>query len=352
MFCIKAIALALMVLQAESATRNVAKPRDHVQHSPHQQPSPAAFLGKNSKSSCAAPDDCSPALAMVLATNDVLKESEEVEKAAEKAETMATEAKSQVAKVKSAIKNEAGAVAEQTATQEKAKAVEEEVKNEDAEIKTAEKVQAEEEIESKAAKTPEAKETLKENAADTKKEVQEQVIEKKIKEEEKEALDQKVVVATMNAITDKADVEAEEGTFKKEEEMVKNQEKLAEPKKIYDVDLKSYKVKKKVLATKPAALPAIEEIKNAELAKLDQADANTKEAKVQIQEAEKTVEKAKEQFKETVQEGEKEEEMDKIVADMGSVKALENSLKKCKPCIDEQKAKAALTVAPSPAAAR
>lgn len=326
------LCVAVCFATAVSATRSVAVPV--VKKADVGQ---KAFLGKDSETAC-TDGPCVKKVDMVLKVNSVLSSAQEVEHKAEEADVEAKQMVETVAKVKAAKKEESASKAEEVAAEEKVKIVKEEVDNEETEIKEKEQVVAKEKEEAKKVVSPAAKKVVKKDEDEMADEIKEEQIEAEMKKEEEKTVKSKAQIVKMKAVTSKANVAAKEEEFKAEDKAVTKSEKLFDPKAIFKVEIAVYNVQKAVVKeakkAPPPGTPAkdSDEIKKAELPKINLAVQVINTAKVEAEETKTVQKKAEEQIKEVEAEAKTEEATDKITAKFGSVKDLEDKIKECKPC--------------------
>lgn len=326
------LCVAVCFATAVSATRSVAVPV--VKKADVGQ---KAFLGKTSETAC-TDGPCVAKVDMVLKVNSVLAEAQEVEHKAEEADTEAKEMVETVAEVKAAKKEESATKAEVVAADEKAKIVKDEVVKEETEIKEKEQVVQKEKEEAKKVVSPAAKKVVKKDEDEMEEEIKEEEIEAEMKKEEEKTVKSKKALADMKAVTSKANVAAKEEEFKAEDTTVTKTEKLFAPKAIFKVEIKVYNVQKKVVQeakkAPPPGTPAkdSDEIKKAELPKINLAVQVINTAKVEAAETKRVQEKAEAQIKEVEEEAKTEAKVQEVEGKFGSLKELEDKIEECKPC--------------------
>jgi len=304
---------------------------------------PTALLRKDSiakaqgeDEACAEPA-CGPKVSMVLKVNNVLVQAQEVEKKAEKLDTDAKKMIESAVEVKAAKKGESSAVAEEVAAKEKVEIVKTEVKKEETEISEKEQVVQKEKEEAKAIVSPEAKKIVQKDEAAMEDEIKEEEIEAEMKKEEEKTTEQKAAVVKMKTTISKAAVVAKQEDFKAEEKAIEKEKKLADPKAIFKIELAVYNVQKQIVKDAKKAPPAgppkaSDEVKEAELPKVNLATAMINTAKTKAKEAEIEEKKAEVVFKENKDEAKTEAEVAQVVAPFQTVEKLEEVLEKCEPC--------------------
>jgi len=321
---------------------------------------PKAFLGKEStKSNCKeGPPNCGAQVEAVLKVNKVLQEAVAVEKKAEKAETESRKLLETVAEVKSAKKEGESLAAAQKAVKEKVQSMETEVKNEVEELKETKQVVVEEEKEAKKAKTPEAKAVVVKDEEEMKAVVKEEEDEAAVKKREEKTVEKEATVKAIEAQVGAAAEAQKENQFVAEVKTVNQEKELLDTSKVeIEVMMTKQKYAADLEAMEPAAAPAAaaapdaaapakpkpavapkpagpqsvaEEIKKAELPKLNLAVKVIGRAKEEAKKA--VVEEEKAVIEMKVLTAETEDKTDKIAANMDTIKRLDKSLEPCPSC--------------------
>lgn len=337
-----AVHIVILLATAVSATRNVPL---HSKHHPVIKKAdvvPKVLLGGKGMTNLGCgvgqpTEDCGKEIKMVLEVNKVLKKAEDVEKKAEAAEIESKKLKESVSEVEAAKKQEESEVAEETAVDEEVETAKEEVVNEDKEERQAKQTLEAEEQTLKKIPNPQAAAIVMQDEEKLKAKVEKKEIGKKVKEETVKTVEKESLVAKMKVVTSKTKVKAKVDLFKSELKAVTRMEKQVDKQEIYEVKLAVYNTgvkaaSKKQAVADPAKATTAELVKQAELEKVDEASKEVEQAEVEAQEAEQEKQEAVVKMIEVKKEAETATEVQEITKKFGSVKKLEEEVKRCQPC--------------------
>lgn len=336
------VRIVLLLATAVSASRNVPLHHKHRPVIKKADAVPKAFLGGKSTSTLGckvgeSPPDCGKEIKMILEVNDVLKKAEDVEVKAETAEIESKKLTEAVAEVTAGEKEKESQKAEEEAAEEEVDTATEEVKNEDKEIQEEKQTLAVEEQTIKAIPNPQAAAIVMQDEEKLKEKVKAKEIGKEVKEEVKKVAERKVLVTKMKLVTAETKVKAKVSLFNSELKATKRLEKGVGKQEIYEVKLALYNAGVKA-ASKDQAVPdpakatVPEQVKAAELQKLDDGNKKVEQAEVEAAEAEKNSQEAVVKMVEVKKEAETATEVQEIQKTFGSVKKLEEEIKRCAPC--------------------
>lgn len=335
-----AVHIVLILATAASASRNLPL---HSKHHPiikKVDATPKALLGEKSMATLgcqAGAPDCGKEMKMVLEVNNVLKKAEDVEQKAETADVEAKKLTEAVAEVTSAEKEAESEEADEVAVEEEVKTAKDEVKTQEKEIREETQTLEKEEQTLKKIPNKAAAAIVMQDEEKLVAEVKAKEIGKEVKEETAKTAEKKALVTKMKVVTAKTKVKAKVNLFKAELHSVTRMEKQVSKQEIYKVKLAVYNTGVKA-ASKKQAVPdpekatVAEQVKQAELPKVEQASEAVEQAEVQALDAEKTKQEAVVKMIEVKNEAKTATEVQEVTKKFGSVEKLEEEIKRCQPC--------------------
>jgi len=288
-------------------------------------------------------DECASTMEIVLTVNKVMEEATDVEKKAEKAETEAKMLSETVAEVKAAKAKVQSTAAEQVAMSTAVEALKDEVKKEVEEIKEKKEIIKADKVEAAKVVQPEAKAAVQESEEVVKQELVEEEIEAKNKDDEKIAAEKESMAKVMESVEAQADTAAKEDKFQMEEEALKEETPLIDGEKTFKIKMEAVGVQNDLAKVPPppptAKKTAAEEIKTAEVHKIQIAIKLTETAEKEAKAAKVEQKKADVVMQEVTAEADKQEDTSSTIdASMDTIEKLQTSVEaECKPCKKKKK---------------